>query len=291
MIGSAGARRAESIVPEAEAPSGRRWADLMTRAASGLVMVAVALLTAWWGGDAFKAFWLLAACAVLWEWQGLPGTARRSSRFAVGAVGLAAAAWLMRSGQVTLALTVLAVAALGAATVAGPWARIAAAAGVAYAGALLLAVSLLRGSVPDGMTALLWLFAVVWGTDVMAYFGGRSLGGPKLWPRLSPGKTWSGFLVGVACGALAGLLVKPAPSPALPCLAVGLLAAAVAQGGDLFESGLKRRYGVKDASHLIPGHGGVMDRLDGFIAAAVFAACLGSARAGLGAAGAGLFGW
>lgn len=254
-------------------------------------MAAVALLTAWRGGDAFISFWFLAAAAVLWEWQGLPGTARRWSRFGVGAVGLAVAAGLTRSGQPTLTLPVLAAAALGAATVAGPGFRFAAAAGVAYAGALLIAVTVLRGSAPDGMAALLWLFAVVWGTDVMAYFGGRSLGGPKLWPRMSPSKTWSGFLVGVACGALAGLLAKPAPSPVLPCLAVGLLVAAIAQGGDLFESGLKRRHGVKDAGHLIPGHGGVMDRLDGFIAAAVFAACLGTARAGLGAAGAGLFGW
>lgn len=279
------------MTPAAVAPPSR-WTDLLPRVASGLVMVASALFTAWWGGTVFGLYWLLAAGAVLWEWQNLLGGPRRRPRLTVGLFGLVVTAWLTLSGRVELALATLAGTAVGTAAVAGSGARRAAAAGVAYAGVLVIAAVVLRSSVmPEGLTAVLWLFAVVWGTDIMAYFGGRLLGGPKLWPRLSPGKTWSGFVVGVTCGATAGLVVRPFQSPAVPCLLLGLAVGSVAQGGDLFESWLKRRYEVKDAGRLIPGHGGVMDRLDGFIAATAVAACLGAARAGLDSAGAGLFRW
>ena len=125
----------------------------------------------------------------------------------------------------------------------------------------------------------------------MAYFAGRLIGGPKLYPRFSPSKTWSGFLCGIACGSLIGLLVSPDIAPAAPMLLLGLLAGAVAQGGDLLESALKRRVGAKDSGHLIPGHGGVMDRLDGFLASSVFAACLGTWRFGVDASALGLFHW
>ncbi len=171
-----------------------------------------------------------------------------------------------------------------------PARRLMAGAGVLYAGALAVSVILLREGTL-GFRTIGWLFAVVWGTDIMAYVGGRLIGGPKLAARLSPSKTWAGFIVGVAAGALAGLLVAPAGATSGAVVLVGLAAAALSQGGDIFESSLKRRYGVKDASHLIPGHGGVMDRLDGFIAATVFALLVGSARAGLDAVGTGLFNW
>ena len=142
-----------------------------------------------------------------------------------------------------------------------------------------------------GARAILWLFALVWGVDVMAYFGGRLIGGPKLWPRISPGKTWSGFLVGIACGAAAGSLFAPQGGAKAALFALGLIGGAIAQGGDLFESAVKRRFGAKDSSHLIPGHGGLMDRLDGFIAATLFATAIGAARAGLAHAAQGLLLW
>jgi phosphatidate cytidylyltransferase len=164
-------------------------------------------------------------------------------------------------------------------------------AGVIYAGAMLVSVCLLRASWPYGLYAILWLFAVVWGADVMAYFGGRLVGGPKLWPRISPGKTWSGFYIGVFCGAAAGLFAAPVASSFLVLFCLGLAAAAVAQGGDLFESALKRRFGVKDSGRLIPGHGGLMDRLDGFIAAAIFAAFIGATRYGIDNIAVGIFQW
>ena len=160
-----------------------------------------------------------------------------------------------------------------------------------YAGVLVAASPLLRQSQPFGLLAILWLFAVVWGTDTMAFFGGRLIGGPKLAPRLSPSKTWSGFLVGTVSGALLGLLVAPRTDGATGVFAIGLLGGALAQAGDLFESALKRRFGAKDAGSLIPGHGGVMDRLDGFVATSLFAAILGLWRFGPAGAGSGLFRW
>jgi phosphatidate cytidylyltransferase len=131
----------------------------------------------------------------------------------------------------------------------------------------------------------------------MAYFGGRLIGGPKLWPRLSPSKTWAGFIVGVFSGGLLGLLCLMVSAgyenvPVGPLFLLGLLAGAVAQAGDFFESAVKRRFGVKDSSHLIPGHGGFMDRLDGFIAAAAFAGLVGWLKsAGPGFVAIGLLRW
>jgi phosphatidate cytidylyltransferase len=181
---------------------------------------------------------------------------------------------------------------------AGPGKRIWAGAGLVYAASVVISVTLLRVlSRIDGVEAILWLFAVVWGTDIMAYFGGRLIGGPKLWPRLSPSKTWAGFIVGVSCGGLLGLLcvaLQPAAEGTLlwPLFVLGLLAGVVAQAGDFLESGVKRRFGAKDSSHLIPGHGGFMDRLDGFIAAAAFAALVGWIKsAGPGFVAIGLLRW
>jgi phosphatidate cytidylyltransferase len=190
------------------------------------------------------------------------------------------------------------VGAAGLAWLGGPAKRIWAGAGLIYAASVVISVTLLRVlSRIDGMEAILWLFAVVWGTDVMAYFGGRLIGGPKLWPRLSPSKTWAGFLVGVSSGGLLGLLcvilTPGAEAAALgPLFVLGLLAGVVAQAGDFFESWIKRRFGVKDSSRLIPGHGGFMDRLDGFIAAAAFAALVGWIKsAGPGFVAIGLLRW
>lgn len=199
-----------------------------------------------------------------------------------------------------LALLPLAAGAGLAAWRAAPGQRLWAAGGVVYAGALIVAVAAIRPALggplepPFNLRAILWLFAVVWGTDVGAYFGGRLIGGPKLWPRVSAGKTWSGAVVGALVGAALGAAValwRPlAPTPLVPILLVGLAASVASQLGDLFESAVKRHFDVKDSSRLIPGHGGVMDRLDGFIAAAIFVALLGLAR-GAHSAAEGLLVW
>ncbi len=269
----------------------RRWTDLMPRVLSALVMAILALGTAIAGGAWFSLFWLAASCAILWEWQHMIDETSAIRRLIVGVIALTAALAAASAGHDGVAVCLVVAGLLGVSAVAPAGLRLAAATGLVYASALLASVIVLRTSEPDGFVAIIWLFAVVWGTDIMAYFGGRRFGGPKLWPRLSPSKTWSGFFIGILCGTVAGLAVAPSPRQIVPLLLIGLAAAGVAQAGDLFESAMKRRYGVKDASHLIPGHGGVMDRLDGFVAAAVFAACLGIARLGIDAAGAGLFTW
>jgi phosphatidate cytidylyltransferase len=166
-------------------------------------------------------------------------------------------------------------------------------AGIAYAAGMYLAVQLLRGSAAFGLVAILFLFAIVWATDICAYFAGRAIGGPRLAPRISPKKTWSGMIGGLVGGVLAGLILLAAmgrpvqPVHALVALALSLAAV----GGDLFESAFKRRFQVKDSGSLIPGHGGFMDRLDGFVTAAILAAVLGIVRSGGGDAARGLLVW
>ncbi len=277
----------------APAPRGG-FGDLGPRVASAVVLAAAAVFTLYVGGDLFALFWLAAALAINWEWQGLIGGERRLARVAAGGAAAAAAAALGRNGLAGAAAAEIALFALVAAVLAGAGRRLWAGAGVIYAGALAFSVCLLRESPDFGVLSIAFLFAVVWGTDIFAYFGGRLIGGPKLWPRVSAGKTWSGTITGVLSGAAVGLatarLGGGAALAGLPTFLVGLFAAAVSQMGDLFESSVKRRFGVKDSSQLIPGHGGVMDRLDGFIFASVFAAALGLAR-GDPSAAAGLFFW
>ncbi|MDE2364011.1 MAG: CDP-archaeol synthase [Hyphomicrobiales bacterium] len=263
-------------------------------------MIVAAVGTLVVGGRPFVLFWLCAAVAIVWEWQNLLHIGRPRARFVVGAVSVAIAGACGAQLFPEIGLGVLIVGALAVGFIAERGMKIWAGAGVVYAGALILAICALKPPVPVAIEtplttlSIVWLFAVVWGTDIMAYFGGRLIGGPKLWPRVSAGKTWSGTLVGVASGAIFGLLVARSGAKEeiaiVPVLLVGLCAAALSQAGDLLESSVKRRFGVKDSSRLIPGHGGVMDRLDGFIAAAVFAALLGAAR-GWPAVAEGLFQW
>jgi phosphatidate cytidylyltransferase len=268
--------------------------DLWVRAASALVLVTAAVATLILGGPVFVLFWLVGALCVHWEWQRLIGAPLPWFRLFGGGLALCAAAILYRMRQAELAFLLLPLAAAFCAWAAGQGFRLWAAAGIFYAGGLLLATLTLRHAPFFGSCAIGWLFAVVWGTDVFAYFGGRLIGGPKLAPAISPGKTWSGFGVGVVCGAGLGALAAHfwpnVDAPLGPLFLLGLVAGALAQGGDLFESWIKRRFNVKDSSGLIPGHGGFMDRLDGFIAAAIFAALFGLSR-GLPSAAAGLFFW
>jgi phosphatidate cytidylyltransferase len=235
----------------------------------------------WIGGVVFALFWLAAGLAILWEWQALIGGTRQRPRFLLGAAGIAIAAAFASYIALGIASLALAAAAVLVTLIAENRDRVFAGAGVLYGGALVVSVIALRQSDAFGITAVAWLFALVWGTDIMAYFGGRLIGGPKLWPRVSAGKTWSGTLVGIVCGALLGLavaLIGADPPNAAPLFFLGLLLAAVSQAGDLAESALKRRFGVKDSGALIPGHGGVMDRLDGFTMACVCAALIGTLR-------------
>ncbi len=275
-----------------KSPSGSavNLSDLVPRVASAVVMAALAVGTAWYGDRIYILFWLAISAAIFWEWCHIVAPQERL-KFGIGAVALSAIAPTVAAGALLYASGILAAALLLLLAIPSP-ARTWLTAGLLYAASLLMAAILLRFSFPLGLPAIFWLFAVVWGTDVMAYFGGRLIGGPKLWPRVSPSKTWSGFVTGIVSGASLGLLIgAQADMPVWPIFLLGLFTGAVAQAGDLLESSFKRHFGVKDASNLIPGHGGFMDRLDGFLAAAVFATIFGAWRAGIFDPANGLLAW
>ena len=287
----------EASAAAAPAPrSGSALRDLLPRLISALVMVVLAIGTLVQGGELFILFWLAAGLAITFEWQRLIGAPHAVLRFVVAAVSLVIIAVMTRQMALDMVVLALVIGCGLLAWLGGKGRRIWAAFGLFYAAALTVPVTLLRLSLFDGLESILFLFAVVWGTDVFAYFGGRLIGGRKLWPRVSPSKTWSGFICGVTTGAVVGTLVIAFTSGldftgALALFLFGLFTGAIAQAGDLFESSIKRRFNVKDSSHLIPGHGGFMDRLDGFIFAAAFVALIGFIRSGPAAVAIGVLRW
>ncbi len=258
-----------------------------------MVLAPLAVAAAYLGGAAFTGFWGLAAIGVMWEWSALVVQSPPRPVVATGAATLAAAAVLFAIGRAVPAIAVIAVGMLACAALTPAGRRGWIGAGVACAGAMLTAVVVLRADAEYGFVAILFLFAIVWTTDIFAYFIGRLVGGPKLWPSVSPNKTWSGAIGGSLCATIAGLIVVAAAGldrlSASAVVGFGLSLAAA--GGDLLESALKRRFGAKDASRLIPGHGGLMDRLDGFLTATLAGAMLGIARGGMDAPARGLLLW
>ena len=241
------------------------------RVISALVLAPVALALTYAGGLAFDLLVLAAAVAMAHEWNGIcnkgaavPGAVLIAA--AVATVGLAAAGRLdLALGSVPLfAILCLIVARLGHGE--GAWSF----AGVVYVTVPCITIVWLRADPDLGLVTILWLLAVVWATDIFAYAAGRGIGGPKLAPRISPKKTWAGLgggmLGAAAVGGVAAVILEGPGILALAAVSGGL--AIVAQLGDLWESLAKRRFGVKDSGTLIPGHGGVLDRLDGFMAAA-----------------------
>jgi phosphatidate cytidylyltransferase len=272
---------------------GLRGSELALRVCSALVLVPLAIGTAYVGGWPFAAFWGIAAIGVLWEWMSLVAGADRRSVLLTGGASIAIALALVVTRHQQAAMIVLAMGTLGAAALAPAERRTWVAAGIPYAGALGVAPVVLCSDDEYGFVAMIVLFAVVWTTDIVAYFVGRAVGGPKLMPQVSPKKTWSGALGGTIAAVVAAVIV--AKTAALMGLfAIAMLAVVLsvfAQGGDLLESFLKRRFGAKDSSHLIPGHGGLMDRLDGFVTASVVAALIGLARGGFEAPARGVLLW
>ncbi|HVZ51647.1 MAG TPA: phosphatidate cytidylyltransferase [Pseudolabrys sp.] len=268
--------------------------NLVLRIASAVVLAPVAVGAAYVNGWPFAVFWGLAAMAVLWEWTALvAGPGHRLMFSACGsAIAVAAlVAWLHRP---IAAMLVIGLGALAAAIFAAREHRLWITAGIAYAGILLLAPMYLRADESYGFLAIVFLFAVVWATDIFAYFGGRTFGGPKVWPAISPKKTWSGAIAGAFAATVAGVAVARWSGAALndgALAAVAAVLSVLSQIGDFMESFVKRRFGAKDASHLIPGHGGVMDRLDSFWAAALAGCLIGLIRAGFDAPARGLLLW
>jgi phosphatidate cytidylyltransferase len=270
-----------------------RGSELALRVCSALVLVPLAIATAYLGGLPFDLFWGAAAIGVLWEWSSLVARNEQLSVLLAGGASLALAVVLVATGHVLPALIVVAMGALGAASLTPADRRTWVAGALPYAGALAMGPIILRSDGEQGFLAVLFLFAIVWTTDIGAYFAGRALGGPKLVPGVSPNKTWAGAIGGLLASVLAALVVaKMAALTSLFALAMLAVVLSVsAQAGDLFESFLKRRFNAKDSSHLIPGHGGLMDRLDGFVTASVAAVMIGLARGGFEAPGRGLLVW
>jgi phosphatidate cytidylyltransferase len=274
--------------------SASRWADLGVRVASAAVLIPLVLADVWFGGVWFEIFVGLLFVLVAREWVAIVHGGN-DVQFALHAAAALAGALLPLqigiAGAVYVVAALALIAAIHAVLVggAGPWKFF----GVAYAGFPPIAFEVLRQGGSMGLKAIIWVMVVVWCADTLAYAAGRTFGGPKLAPRISPNKTWSGLL-GAVVGAAIAALVFQSVTGAGPFLATAAVAAALAiveQGGDLFKSAMKRAHGVKDSGGLIPGHGGVIDRIDGLIAVALAAAILGVWRAGQADAAAGLLIW
>lgn len=249
----------------------KSMSDLKPRLIAGAVMAAVALAVAYAGPKPFALLVIAVALIMCWEW----GRVVRGEEFGL--------AFVVHAGTIIVAgvLAAVGLPALGGVAVAiggiillvmplGPRQAMSAA-GVAYVGFPTVAMLWLRADVSLGFVAILFIFAIVWGSDIGAFAAGRTIGGPKLWPRVSPNKTWAGFLGALAAGLVSGLIFAQVVSGASSLVlgTNGMLLAFVAQMGDLAESALKRQFGIKDSSAIIPGHGGVMDRADSTVAVSV----------------------
>ncbi len=250
---------------------------LTKRVISAVIMLPVALAAMWTGGWLFALLVGLCAALMYWEWHGLPvqgGASRRTLAWHAGIVGSFVGPPLAVAfgGPASLAVGVGLAALLGLLlAIEGGKHQAFRWAGFFYIYVSSVAMAWLREAPLLGLETVIWVFAIVVVTDSGAYFSGRTIGGPKLAPRISPKKTWAGLIGGMigaaAVGTAAALILELDSTVAIATLSAGF--AVVAQLGDLLISKAKRKFGVKDSSNLIPGHGGVLDRLDGFLAAAL----------------------
>jgi phosphatidate cytidylyltransferase len=272
-------------------PAGPEGRNLLLRVAAALVMAPLAVAIAYVGGWLWTALVTLAAVGLYLEWLAVIGTSRPRVvlpgiliLFGVGWLNLGHTTAMHVSAFVALGIVVIAVFSSDRRV----WAVI----GICYALAALIASIAVRRDPIWGFAALMFVLLVVWVTDIGGYFAGRLIGGPKLWQRISPKKTWAGAIGGFAASLVvaAGFVVFDF-GKAVPMLLLGAVLSVVSQLGDLFESAVKRRFGVKDSSRIIPGHGGLMDRLDGFVAAIVAAAVFGFLHGGADGVGRGLMVW
>jgi phosphatidate cytidylyltransferase len=271
--------------------AGRDRRNLVMRIVAAMVLAPAAIVMAYLGGWIWAALATLAAIGLYAEWLSIIGMAARWQVVSVGIIALILIGWWLGQAHfgallITLALGLLVVAALA------PERRIWTVAGFFYAAAAQIGAILMRMDSDHGLSALFLILLVVWATDIGGFVAGRGLGGPKLWPRISPNKTWAGAIGGFAASlVVASGFAAFRFAGTVPLLALGAVLSIAAQCGDLFESAIKRRFGVKDSGRLIPGHGGVLDRLDGFVAAIVLAAIFGLLRGGVDGVGRGLMVW
>ena len=253
-----------------------RWGDLRTRTLSAAVLAPCALACLWVGGAWWSGLIAAIAAGLALEWVGLTGARAVSAAGAAVLLAVVAATAAAIAGREGVAVIVLGA---GCALAWGLGRRADLAAGIPYLGCAAVALVWLRGDGDAGRANVLFMLLVVWASDIGAYAAGRVVGGPKLAPRISPGKTWAGAAGGlfaaIAAGAAVALALEGGTVSHIVPVAAGIGIAA--QLGDLLESAVKRHYGVKDSGSLIPGHGGLLDRLDGVLLAAPAAALLAAA--------------
>jgi phosphatidate cytidylyltransferase len=273
---------------------GSRWSDLSLRVISALVILPVALGCIWAGGFAYLLFVALGCLLLGHEWLTMCGYARADTVFFWFPITVAVVAIASGLGAPGTGLIIV----LGGFAAAAVWGRnpghggtqggnhsvaslarrpICLAFGMPYIGCTAVALPWLRADPVAGLPNTLFMLAIIWASDIGAYMVGRLVGGPKLAPAISPGKTWSGAIGGLASAALAGLGVAAwlsSGSSISYVIGLGIVLGIISQAGDLLESALKRHFGVKDSGRIIPGHGGLFDRLDALLAVAPVAALL-----------------
>ncbi|KZK96535.1 Phosphatidate cytidylyltransferase [Pseudovibrio sp. Ad5] len=251
--------------------------DLLVRALSAVILAPVALALTWAGGFWFAGLVLVGMLIVYWEWYKI---ILQNTQRPVVLLGYLFLLFIGFSYFQAQPLWIAGALIVGAAVLygAGGFDRTArwVSEGYVYAGLTFVSLLALREG-DEGLFFIIYLFLVVWGTDIAAYVCGRSFGGPKLWPAVSPNKTWSGAIGGVVFSSLLGMgfVAVAGGSQLVWAFGLAVVLSAISQLGDLFESSMKRRFKVKDSSRLIPGHGGLLDRVDGLVAAAVFAYVVG----------------
>jgi phosphatidate cytidylyltransferase len=265
--------------------------NLLRRVIAALVLAPLALAIAYAGGWLWTVLVTLASIGLYVEWLTIVAASREARVVAAGIVTLAISGLGLAMGRIDAAFLALIIGLAGVAFLSSER-RLWTATGFLYAAAAEIASVLVRLDQTKGFAALILILLVVWVTDIGGYFAGRGIGGPKLWPRVSPKKTWAGAIGGfVASLVVAGGLAALGLGKTGPILLLGAAFSIASQLGDLFESAVKRRFGVKDSSHIIPGHGGLLDRLDGFVAVIVLAAIFGLLRGGMDGVGRGLMVW
>lgn len=255
----------------------RQKSEVLLRLASALVLATLALGAAIASPWSFLVLVIVSGVIVAWEWGRLVRGEGFDRISIIEVAAVAAVAILLTLGRADLAALALAAAAVAVGLLSlssghPAWSL----AGLIYAALPAAALVFLRSDASLGAIAVLYLFAVAWTTDTASYAAGRLIGGPKLAPRISPRKTWSGFIVGALAPALVGYLfalaLKDTSAWRLALVSVAL--ALACQLGDLLESAVKRHFGAKDMSQLIPGHGGLLDRIDGLLIAAILASLI-----------------
>ena len=280
------------VAPETQISTGAKASsNLFIRVVAAVILAPLTIMVVFAGGWLWILLVTALAVGLFYEWHAIVNAKREPRVFAVGVIGLeliGLALWFGWNGVafVTAIIAPTLIAFLSAER--RGWNV----GGFVYAAAALIASVLVRFDPAIGFYALVYPLLIVWVTDIGGYFAGRTFGGPKLAPRISPKKTWAGALGGLALSIVIALAATWLGWGRLvPMLVIGILLSIVSQFGDLFESWVKRQFDVKDSSQIIPGHGGLLDRLDGFVAAIIFAAIFGFLRAGLDGVGRGFMIW